>query len=317
MNSKLNGRILAVSGFLVVASALLAPIASAQGNPTIDFTLGGYNGAPVQPISQPVRVDVQWTYSLPVSQLQNLAGPTGTVTATFDVQCPQDKILQSGSEDVIITLTATQTTPYSGTLPITLIVLREAPGLVPIQCTISASATSAGGSSPAVPASNTKGGSFTVTPEYFSLLEATSSSKLRQGGPQKQIPFAIDLTNFGNAGTKVNFEVTEKPRGGWQGLLPDPVLLDAPGGNLQTKQIVFNVATPYKNGWNNEEGAFTIKMTPEYQFKTSDTQVGSPVTLTVLARVRGVYVPSLEPMVLVGAILGTALLARLRAGDEE
>lgn len=315
MTSNMIRRMATVAGLLVVAAAVLAPTATAQGAPTLEYSIKKVPTTPVKPVSQLVPIDIEFSYTLPVAPAQNLAGPTGSATATFDVKCPQDKILQSGSEAKIITLEPTHQGAYTDTVTIQLVVLREAQGLVPIQCTVDGSVSAVGGGTASIPASNSKPDSFVITPQYFSLLEATSASKLRQGGPQKQIPFAIDLTNFGNAGTKVLFAVESAPKGGWQGLLPDPVLLDPPGGNLQSKQITFNVATPYKNGWNNEEGAFTISMTPEYQFKDSDEQVGSPVTLTVLARVRGVYVPSLEPMVLVGAILGTALLARLRRDE--
>lgn len=307
--------------FLVVllgaflAATVLAPVATAQ-QPKFEYSIVGVPPAPVTPIAQKVTVKFEYTYTLPAGPLQSLGGVTSTAQVTFDVQCPADKILKSGSESKIIALNPSNTDAnqngYEGTVEVTLTVLREAPGLTPIACSVSGSVGEVVASG--VPASNTQPGSFDLTPDYLPYIEAQSASKLRQGGPQKQIPFAIDLTNFGNAATKVSFEITERPKGAWQGLLPDPALLDAPGGNVQSKQIVFNVATPYKNGWNNDEGAFTISMKPEYQYDS--TKTGSPITVTVLARVRGVYVPSIEPFVMVAAILGTALLMRMRRDDE-
>ena len=229
------------------------------------------------------------------------------------MNCPQDRLLVTGSTtDVVTVVPGSPSGTYTGTVNIQITVLREAPGMTPAQCTVTGSVGAMQGA--AVPASTTDTDSFQIIPDYLPYIEAQSAAKLRQGGPQKQIPFAIDLTNFGKAATKVSFAIESAPSGKWQGLLPDPALLDPPGGNLQSKQITFNVATPYKNGWNNDEGAFTLSMTPEYQYNSEKT--GSPITVTVLARVRGVYVPSLEPMVMVSALLGAAMLIKLRKEDE-
>lgn len=310
MHRKLSGITMAVLGAFLAASLLL-PTTTAQA-PTFSFTTEGVPPGPVTPVEVTTTVSFDWTYSVPLNPVQGAAGVTNTAQVTFDVQCPADRILVSGGLTQTFALDPAQTTDYEGTIQVLLTVLRTAPGLEPASCDVSGSVGQVVPS--AIPASNTQTYKFDIKPDYVPYLEAQSASKLRQGGPQKQIPFAIDITNFGNAPTKVIFAIDSAPKGKWQGLLPDPALLDAPGGNLQSKQIVFNVATPYKNGWNNDEGSFTISMTPEYQFNSE--KKGSPVTVTVLARVRGVYVPSIEPFVMVAAILGTALVARLQREEE-
>jgi hypothetical protein len=312
MSKTLIGRLFCAVGAVLVATAILSPAATAQA-PEFKFTTSGVPTAPVTPIEQIVNIKFDYTYTIKIPA-QVAAGPVGTATVTMDVACPQDKLLVTGSKTDVISVqpkTGAEQS-FTGTINIAITVLREAPGLTPIACQVSGSASALQGQ--AVPASTVDQEDFQIIPDYLPYIEAQSAAKLRQGGPQKQIPFAIDLTNFGNAATKVSFAIESAPSGKWQGLLPDPALLDPPGGNLQSKQITFNVATPYKNGWNNDEGAFTLSMTPEYQYNAD--KKGSPITVTVLARVRGVYVPSLEPMVMVSALLGAAMLVKLRKDDD-
>lgn len=306
--------LLRMVGVALLAVVLLAPVATAQGpQPTFTFAVGGLPSGPITPIEQTVNIDFEFMYTQKV-QPQGLGGLAGNAQVTFDVNCPQDKLLVSGGTTQILPISGSSTTgQYPGTVTIQIQALREAPGLTPITCTVSGSVGEVVATG--VPASNTEEKSFALTPDYLPYIEATAASKLRQGGPQKQIPFAIDVTNFGNAATKVSFSIEQQPKGRWQGLLPDPALLDPPGGNQQSKQIVFNVATPYKNGWNNDEGAFTLLLTPEYQYNSE--KVGSPQQVTVLARVRGVYVPGLEPTVMLAALVGSALVLRMQRDDEE
>lgn len=311
MSKNLIGRIFTAVGAVLVATVILAPAATAQA-PEFGFTTSGVPNGPVTPIEQIINIKFDYKYTIKLPP-QTALSTVGSATVTFQVNCPQDRLLVTGSTTDIVTVALGTTFTFSGTVPIQITVLREAPGMTPAQCTVTGSVGPM--QNPAVPASNPDQDSFQIIPDYLPYIEAQSAAKLRQGGPQKQIPFAIDLTNFGNAATKVSFAIDSAPGGDWQGLLPDPALLDAPGGNLQSKQITFNVATPYKNGWNNDEGAFTISMTPEYQYNSE--KKGSPITVTVLARVRGVYVPSLEPMVMVSALLGAAMLIKLRKDDEQ
>ena len=308
MTQTKSGMAVALVGAFLVLTLLSVPMAAAQ-KPTFKYDTKGVPTTPVTPVEQVVKLDLDWTYTTPVGPLQGTSG----VAAPADIKCPNDKIIVSGATTELFTLQPSNTQgTYTGTVTVFLTILREAPGMTPITCDITGHVGEVVATG--VPATDNVPNKVQITPDYLPYIEAQSASKLRQGGPQKQIPFAIDLTNFGNAATKVNFAVDSAPKGHWQGLLPDPALLDPPGGNLQSKQIVFNVATPYKNGWNNDEGAFTISMTPEYQYNSE--KKGSPITVTVLARVRGVYVPSLEPTVMVVALLGAAMVLRMRKDDD-
>ncbi len=306
---------IATVSVLLVGALVAMPGASAQsvGQPIFGFTLSGAPATPVTPIEQTVTVSVDWTYNLKVPP-QNLAGAQGTAQVTVSTICTPGQVTIAGATTSIIAIdTAGTGTTYDGKLPIQVILPRTLPALDPISCTVTGSVSSV--FDQGVPESNTHTDTFVIKPDYFALIEAKTDLKLRQGGPQKQIPFAIEVTNFGNGQTKVNFEMVERPsKGNWQGLIPDQLFLDAPGGNKQTNNAVFTVATPYKNGWNNEEGAFTLLLKPEYAFNSEKT--GSDVTITLLARVRGVYVPSLEPLVMVGVVIGAAMVARMNREDE-
>lgn len=82
-----------------------------------------------------------------------------------------------------------------------------------------------------------------------------------------------------------------------------------------TKQASFVVSTPYQNGWNNDETTLVFRLQP-VSTNHQDTK-GQEVSVNVLARVRGIYVPGPEPMLLVGAILGAALVARLATKKDD
>jgi hypothetical protein len=138
---------------------------------------------------------------------------------------------------------------------------------------------------------------------------------LKQAGPQKQVPFELEVTNFGNARTQYLFEITNSPGGKWNALPPEVMLLDSPnsGQGTPTNTATFTVATPFKNGWNNAEGAYTITIKPSAA--DDPEKVGNPLTANVLVRVRGVYVPGVEPFVMVAAVLGAALVLRARKAE--
>ncbi len=295
---------------LLVGALVTMPSASAQvGQPIFTFDFSGIPTSAIAPIEDTANIRIDYTYDLKVAP-QNLGGAQGTAVVTFTVNCLPNEVIISGATTDIIPLSASSTeTRYTGSVTIQNTIKRTAAALDPITCTVVGTVSEV--QAQGVPAPEPYTNRYDLKPDFFSLIEAKTDVKLRQGGPQKQIPFNIEMTNFGNGQTKVAFEVISAPeKGNWQGLIPDQAILDAPGGNKQTSTSVFTVATPYKNGWNNEEGAFTLALKPEYVFNPD--KKGSEVTVTLLARVRGVYVPSLEPLIMVGVVVGAAMVARAR-----
>ncbi|HUR62656.1 MAG TPA: hypothetical protein VM286_09875, partial [Candidatus Thermoplasmatota archaeon] len=134
---------------------------------------------------------------------------------------------------------------------------------------------------------------------------------IEEAGPQKQITYSIELSNNGNARSNVNFNVVDAHSAdGWNPIAPNPILLESKnqGGTSTTKNVNFLVSTPYKNGWNNKETTFVLKIQP---VSTNNPELkGNEIQVNVLARVRGIYVPGPEPFLMVIALLGTALVAR-------
>ncbi|HLF16487.1 MAG TPA: hypothetical protein VI796_03535 [Candidatus Thermoplasmatota archaeon] len=293
----------------------MVPMATAQvpPEPSFTFTIGNRPASPIRPLEESVNVDFNWVYTVKGTVLQaNLGSTTGAAVATFTVQCTPDQVVIAGALDAIIPLSPSGSTDtYEGTVTISITPTREAPGLIPISCEVVGSVASVGGT--AIPASNEKRDSFTLTPDFFSLIEASVPVKLRKAGPDKPVNYVISLTNFGNSQTRISFEILDGPGGRWDGLLPDQVILDPQGGERSTVEANFLVSTTYKNGWNNAKESYTLVMKPTYALDSE--KKGPEIQTTILTRVRGVYIPALEPMLMIGAVLGAAMLLRLR--DEE
>lgn len=302
------------------ALAAIAPTAQAQvdAGTQLSFTISEPDGR-IRPQIDTDKVSITWTYQVTGSQLQATLGDLeGGVVLDFDITCePQNTYLQvlSGTQVLIpvASIDAGDNT-ITETFEVSVSPSRDAPGLKPITCNVDGTASGSGNALP--PADFSSG--FSVIPEYYGLVEAkVTGSKLQKAGPQQEVSYLIDVTNFGNAETRVTFNFPEGglPSGsGWDQLLPDPILLDAKGGERQTSQATFTVSTPYKNGWNNLQGSYTLQVNP---VSTDDReQEAESVTLNVITRVRGVYVPGFEPIAMIGAVLGIALLARFRRDQE-
>lgn len=306
-------------GVAIAAAALmLMPSAIAQagaGSPSISGVKVGVPAAPIKPQIENPSFTVEWRYNLPNPAFATSGAATSNVITNLLFQC-QSGVAITGAAAQIITIVATQTTGYyDGRASFQVSIPRTAPGLQAIPCVLKISASSPNAGIPAVPEQQVP---FTVTADYYSVNQVKLSSKLKQSGPQKQVPFEMEVTNFGNARTQYTFEIGNEPsKGKWNAILPEVLLLDSPnsGQGSPTNTAVFTVATPFKNGWNNEEGAYQIVVKPASADDPS--KVGNPLTANMLVRVRGVYVPSLEPALMLGALMGAVLLARLSKGDDE
>lgn len=309
---KLRTTILALLVALM-AAWVLAPTAAAQT--TLDLSLDG-NLANMVPESEARTLTATVTYGYSNPALAPSFAGQSSVPITFAPDCPA-YVLVVGPTTKNLPLTPgdqAQTPGGEVEASFTVSVTREAPGLKSIECTLTVSAT------PAAPvqAPTDAAEKFLVSADYYALVQPKITKKLQQAGPQKQVPFAIELTNFGNARTQVSFEVGNAPSGKrWDVLMPDNLILDSPfsGGEGKTVDTAtVTVATPYKNGWNNEQGAYQINMRVVAADQPQDNE-GTPISANILVRVRGVYVPTLEPFVMVAAILGSALVLRMRKAE--
>jgi hypothetical protein len=299
---------------LLVASFCLAaiPSASAQTKPKGSFTVGSVTQcAPVTVNAGGCSVKVPWTYNyggLPLN-------PTGAVSTTATLsweqpQCPAGIVLTGAFSKVVDLQKAAQGTgSISDSSDFTLTASPDAPGEKPLSCTMKGHVSgSAGGT---VDPSNDDTASIPFSVKYYGLLTATIPTTIAEAGPQKEIRYDITLTNLGNANTNVNFALAGDAPTGWSPVPPTPLIIgpsQQSGGADFTKTVSFLVSTPHKNGWNNDQTAFQLKITPGSTINTD--QKGNEIAVNVLARVRGIYVPGPEPLLLVAALLGTALVAR-------
>ncbi len=312
---------------LFVASALIVPTASAQTSTQPSLTFDKINVAYSQgdsnaivPDTGKATVSIDWTWTIN-QQGFDQAGfiQSSTLLSFTQPSCENSAVKVSGSTSYPIILregAGAAGASDEGTAQFTVTATQQAPGETLISCTFKAQSEPIGNQ---VQSSNEASINTDVVVKYLGLISATIPTTIKQAGPQKQIQYDIEVTNLGNSITNMVFTLRDSEAassGGWNPVPPTPVVLQstAQGGTDTVKTVSFLISTPFKNGWNNAEKTFTLDITPQ-STKNPDFE-GSTVTVNVLARVRGVYVPSLEPMVMVGAVIGAAMLAR-KLRDEE
>ena len=300
---------------VLLAAWVVAPTASAQQT-TLNLDLTG-NLANLVPESQPGQLKAVVTYGYGTQAQAISTVPASSLTITFTPNCPPSILVTGPTTKVMQLNTAGQAQSPGGTVEATFLVTatREAPGLKSIECTMTVSAPAqTTGATTAPPDASQR---FVVSADYYALIQPKIAKKLVASGPDKQVPFAIELTNYGNARTQINFEQGTKPTSGkWDILLPDPIILDSPysGGEGKTVDTAtVTISSTYKNGWNNAKGAYQILM--KVASADQPDKKGNDLNANVLVRVRGVYVPGLEPFVMLAAILGSALVLRLRKAE--
>jgi len=163
---------------------------------------------------------------------------------------------------------------------------------------------------------------------YDGLLTASVEKTIGEAVPDGNITYTITLTNLGNAPTTVRFAMPDPVANGWNATVPNSIVLDRSaqsGGTDFSKQVAFTVHTPSKDGWNNAQTTFQFKATPASVIDAS--RQGNPITVNVLARVRGCSPPGsacAPPLDSLGSgsvagplsllvVLGCAVVTRRRA----
>ncbi|MHB8632433.1 MAG: hypothetical protein ACYDBQ_00505 [Thermoplasmatota archaeon] len=322
MISKMSLRLLIVAGAAAVFLAF-GPGAHAQ-TASQQLSLD----SPVMTPSGPIRVDldaptitIPWTYNYnsPALGAQNAAFSTTTITWANPPKCDAKGLTFGGSFQQVIQLPPSPSTTNTGSYAVqgkavfTVQASQDAPGETAITCTFSASVPAAGqiqGASASAP--------LIVHVAFRGLLTATVPITIVQAGPQKQIQYSIDLTNLGNSEANVIFSIADDHKAdGWQALTPPPVILTSPnkGGTANSQTVVFQISTPYKNGWNNKETTFELSIQPTSTKDVSDLGKGTPLAVSMLARDRGIYIPGPEPALVLIAAVGAALVARASRKD--
>lgn len=327
MNKSISRRIgftaLAVfvlAGFLLPLMPTAQAQSSGQFKPSLELRIESQPTVPIVPNGAPQPIVVRWTYTF---KEQTTTAPTVVTTSTTikftpAPVCAAPGLIITGPPSVSVTFSGAGANAgkltYTDIVTFSVVATQEAPGETPTECTFAATADAVNSQIIATEAAPVKA---TVVVAYYGLVSSNVPTTIDEAGPQKQITYSIELTNNGNARSNVNFNVVDTHSAdGWNPIAPNQILLESKnqGGTATTKNVNFLVSTPYKNGWNNKETTFVLKIQP---VSTNNPELkGSEIQVNVLARVRGIYVPGPEPALLGLAIIGTAFLLRLRKDDE-
>jgi len=326
MHTKFPRTALVIAGAMVASAVLVAlPSATAQGQPgsfTATFAITGITApsAALAPDGLAGQISVQWKYSVPNEAVTANGVLAGSTALNFNPAptCSSPGFIITGPTTIPITIPATgpstSPAPISDTTKFNIVATSDAPGETPVQCTFNAYVDQWGQNN-MVPKAVAAPQAVSVQAAYLGLVSANVPVTIDEAGPQKQINYAIHLTNLGNSRTFVNFAVVDTHSAdNWQPVAPTQISLESKnqGGTATTTDANFLISTPYHNGWNNKETTFQLTIQPQ---STKNPQLtGNTVTVNFLARVRGIYVPGPEPMLLVAVLVGAVLVARVRRG---
>ncbi|MEA3191380.1 MAG: hypothetical protein QOD77_1962 [Thermoplasmata archaeon] len=315
-------RILALALATAVAAILVAPAGTAQADVEPQLNLQKVTPAKAGPLIPNVDT-VKFTVSGTFTYQQTGSFVGGPLVPSVLMQytqptCPSAPgITITGALATAIDVSGA--TPQKTSFPFdsefTVSASQLAPGETDILCTWKGKVLANG--LPGFTETPEQSISTTIKVRFLGLLSASVPATIQEGGPQKEITYELQLTNLGNSLTNVNFDLAnaETVPEGWSPVPPTPIIMQSKqqGGTEFTAKVPFTIQTPHSNGWNNDETTFQLKITPSSVNNPEDK--GNTIAVNVLARVRGIYVPGPEPFLLVAAVLGAALVARLARKD--
>jgi hypothetical protein len=308
-----------VVGLFAAVLVVTAPVATAQNVPPPNVSYENFvppgSDDQIKPETGSVQIKFKIKYSMQSPAQSGVVAVASTAVVKVTPSCDDPDVTVLGPGSVLISIAAGQTTSLSSDLIYTATATRNAPGLQLINCRFKIKADQLQGT--AVPPSAEVDQAFQVTVDYFPYIQAKLTAATLDAGPQKPIPFSITVSNFGNAQTQVIFELATEIPEKWQNIIMPPALtLDSPNGQGSKTEdtATFTVNTPYRNGWNNDEQAFTLTMKPYASLDQSKT--GTPISVGMFARSKGIYVPGPEPILIGLAVIGAALVAKLARRDD-
>lgn len=239
-------------------------------------------------------VEVGWTLTFPnvAVAAEELGTDGGTIAWSLD--CPQPLTMPPTSTPVPYT---PGEDTYEGRQSLQVAADPAAPGLEAIPCTLTGDFSGA-----SMQAGGTKEAPLVVA--YHADISISVAKANRSAGPQKMIPYPVDVTNNGNARTIVHWELLDSAEGRWALVLPDPVVVE-PG---QTQTAIVQVATSFHNGYNKDHESFELRA--RATAAVDPEQSGSSQTFTLGSDVRGWYIPGPSMPLAVLALAGLALMAR-------
>lgn len=245
-------------------------------------------------------IPIPWTVTFANSVAASAALADGGARLTWKLTCPDAITLQTAETPVPL-VSQPQDNSVSGIAELGVQASAGAVGMEGIPCVLEATFSDSRGM-----ASGAGEARVLLVAEYVDGLVAKAPEP-RMGGPQRQVPFPIELSNGGNSRTRVSFELQEDLPGHWNALVPEAVVLE-PG---EGATAVLTVATPFDMGYNSHGASFLLRVLPAAD---ADPGVkGPPQEVEVRASSKGWYVPGPSPLVALAALaLGAALLRRQR-----
>lgn len=306
-----RARNMTVASLVALATMLaIAPTASAQNvvDTQLKLTLGTADTA-IKPLSDLAVItgDVVYTYS---SNGASLIATTIQLKVTDAPAWASVTISPATIPAPVASSTpgagSTQTTPP---LPFKVLVstTADAPAFTLANIKVSATALTNGNLKQSTAEESTP-----IRADFFSIIDAVPQTTIQLATPQSQVAYPVTVTNFGNAQTKVFFEITDKPAS-WQVVAPTPITLDAKqaGGKQTSSTVNLMIQTPFRNGYLNEVGAATMKVTSSYAL---DNKIkGDQTQMSTLTTTKGFYVPGFEALFVLVGLAGVALVIRRRA----
>lgn len=288
---------------LLLGVLVAAPPATAQVDPVgtlvLDLPIEGPPRIAIEPAATPWQVPWRFTFSSAASASAAAVG--GAAIAWTLGACDAGIGLRAEPTPIPV---EPGTTDYRGVAEIGFTAKPGTRGMVPLPCELTGTVAGAQDSIP--PATDTK--PFAPVVDFVGGIEVQVVDDRKESGPQKQIPYEIEVTNIGNARTQVTFELADEPSGKWQSILPEVVVLE-PGTTLTA---IFTVATPFGNGYNSDRGHYAIRLLPAAA--DDPTLTADPIEVELRASAQGWYVPGPSPlMLLAGLALAALAVRRLRA----
>jgi hypothetical protein len=168
--------------------------------------------------------------------------------------------------------------------------------------------------------------SLPVVPGYVGLFEARMTPVQDQVRPQETLRYEVELTNHANGPTRFTFEVPGEGPPGFTPMVPEPVVVpgisatDQPAtGNASSEgpptwTTVFEVQTPYRNGYVDDR--VSVQLRVDSAWAVDPSEEGMSATLTRTGHAQGAYLPGPGAgFAALAAVAGALVLpARARRG---
>lgn len=158
-------------------------------------------------------------------------------------------------------------------------------------------------------------GSTTVPVQagFYSVIDAQTPKPVVIAGPQEQIDFPIEVTNFGN-GEQTIFLNTNQKSGGLDIVLPGAFTVSSQAGGDEdnTRTSTVSIQTPFQNGYINQPGTFTLDVSSAYALDQSNE--GMSTRISSLVTTKGFFVPGPGAVAALVSFAGVALALNRRRG---